>query len=142
MMRRQIACPSRFAHKGLMSSLVLVCLVIALVIGLSLTRSTFTRAREQRQQERQWQSLWLAESGVMRAVAAVRRDQDYRGETWQIPADLLDGSHGARVAIVVKPVDAPRKGIQIDVQATYPDASIWRVVTRRTRFLELPVLEP
>jgi hypothetical protein len=76
-------------------------------------------------QSRLWtaQAQWLAEAALERAAARLKASPDYKGETWTIAAEELDGRHAGVVRIEVKPAGdddaaAPRK---VRVEADFPD---------------------
>jgi hypothetical protein len=66
------------------------------------------------------QAQWLAESGVQRAAARLRAAADYRGETWEIPADLLGSGHPAAVTIEVRTTAGDPSRRELHVVSRYP----------------------
>jgi Tfp pilus assembly protein PilX len=86
---------------------VLVCLVVAAMIGGALLRTGLVQRRRIQMEERRLQALWLAESGLERAAARLADAHDYRGETWEVPAADLGGPWPGTVTIAVETTDAP-----------------------------------
>ncbi|MFO0901814.1 MAG: prepilin-type N-terminal cleavage/methylation domain-containing protein [Pirellulales bacterium] len=115
--------PVTSRRRGVILIAALVCfLVVTLLVAVAAQR-ILVQYREARTRERQWQAEWLAESARQRAVAQLRSEPTYQGETWTIAADeLLKASDptGAHITIeVTKVPDAPSKR-QIRIAARYP----------------------
>lgn len=89
-------------RRGTILLLVLVCVLIAGALMASVVRSTTLRRAQQRQEFARWQASRLADSGLARAAARLASDTNYRGETWDIPAEALGGRPG-RVTIALTP---------------------------------------
>ena len=118
---------------------VLIIVLIVLTVATTLFAIWGPAAvRERRQADvrlRAVQANWLVESGIDRAVARLRIDNDYAGETWQISANELGGRHAAAVTIRVEtPADAPQQRT-IHVQADHPPEAEHRV--RRSKTIRL-----
>lgn len=96
----RVAAPSR-EGAALMLCLVLLA-VTAVMTGVSVQRVLKTREQQLRNEE-YVQAVRLAESGLRRAVARHARDPKYAGETWDVPAELLNG-RSARI-IIARAVD-------------------------------------
>ena len=82
-------------HRG-GAALIAAIVTLAIVASLALTmvRSTLiARANRQTAADR-LQAAWLAEAGVERAAARAADDEEYSGETWEVPAEALDGRAG------------------------------------------------
>jgi hypothetical protein len=89
-------------RRGFLAVLVLVCIVVMAAIGAGLLRIGLAERARLRDEERRLQAEWLVESGVERGLAALASRPDYRGETWEVPADALGGPSPARVTIAVE----------------------------------------
>jgi len=127
---------SRTTRRGAILVAALMCfLVISLLVALAGQR-ILQQFREAKRREQQWQSEWLAESGVRRAIARLRSDSRYQGETWNIAAEELSGRSdpaGGQVVIdVATPPDDDTKRV-IHIQARYP-ADELRGVARHREF--------
>jgi hypothetical protein len=102
-------------RRGAVLVMALACLVILGMVQVLLVQAAVARRHLTEQHALRHQARWLAEAGVERAVARLAAEADYRGETWQIPAEELPcGSRGgaepAAVEIEVQPaVNAPAK---------------------------------
>ena len=115
----------------------LVCLSIIALIVAGLLRVSQTRSDQLLLIERRCQTDWLVEAGLERAVAQIRLDPSYAGETWSIPAESLTG-RAASVVITVSFAEINEPGpieVQVEVQADYPaDGSPIDRVRRNKRF--------
>jgi type II secretory pathway pseudopilin PulG len=118
-----------------MLAAVLAVLVVVALVGAALTMSLVNNTRQVRKSEQRQQSLWLAESGMQRALARVAAAPDYRGERWSIPKESLDGKNSAVVTIVVEPAKEPQQGLLIRVESSYPDDPVHKVIFHRDRFV-------
>lgn len=85
---------------------VLVCLLVISMLGATMVQTSLEAHRGSRLARDRVQTMWLAESGIDRAAAQLRRDADYMGETWKIVADDLDGRRAAVVEISIEPATA------------------------------------
>jgi hypothetical protein len=110
------ACSSR-RTQGTVLVATMVCLAVAMTLVGSMLRSTL-QTRRTLQTERQLRQVErLLEAGLVRARQKFADDPSYRGETWRIPADLLDGQCSAEVLLEWVPQeDGPR----MKVIARYP----------------------
>jgi Tfp pilus assembly protein PilX len=108
---------------GAVTVAVLVCLVVAAMIGGALLRTGFVQRRRIQMEERRLQALWLAESGLERAAARLADAPDYRGETWEVPAADLGGPWAGTVTIAVETTNAPPSRRTVRVQADYPNGA-------------------
>ena len=71
-------------------------------------------------QMNQAQATCLADSGLRRAAALLVADPDYKGETWEVSPESLQGKHGATVSIVVKKTDNKNTRL-VKAMADYPN---------------------
>ena len=117
--------------RGVALPLVLICIVLAMTIGASLLQAVLLHHRQGKSVDQQQQSLWLAESGVQRAIHKLRSSPEYRGEIWKIPAATLGGSDDGSVSIQVEPQEGDRESWKIVVEAVYPDHPQHRVLQQR-----------
>jgi hypothetical protein len=108
------------ARRGSALMLVLIVLVLIVVIEGVLVQGGVVRRRQLREQERTCQASWLVEAGIGRGTAAALQDSTYNGETWEVPADELDGRAGGIVWITVKAVDGQPARRRIRADAEFP----------------------
>lgn len=102
-------------------AIVLAVMILATALLAIWARAVIAAHRQQRREQRRCQVEWLVEAGIERAVAQLRRAEDYRGETWRIAADKLGGRDQAVVVIQVEPVaDLATRRI-VRVRADYPE---------------------
>ncbi len=122
-LRKQTSSP----RSGVVMAMALACLFLAILLCASLTVSTLDRHRRLRDQVRDYQARWLAESAVDRAVVQLRLNADYRGEVWTIPGEATGSPHSGQANITVTPADGDSGGHQVMVEALYPDRPVERV---------------
>lgn len=122
---------SALHRRGAVLLIVLVALTVASAVLVSVVRLAAADRKAWQGEVRQVQAAWLAESGLERASARLRDDPDYRGETWTIPADALDGRHSGAVNIQVEPAADQPSQRRIRVTADFPNDPQHRA--RRTR---------
>lgn len=106
-------------RRGAMLVVALACLAIVMaIIGVMLQGAL--RARRQLHVERDLRQVeLLLEAGLDRAAFQLDSDDDYAGETWQIPAsDLLGRGDGEVVIVAERSGDA--EPWQVRVAAEYP----------------------
>ncbi|WP_166822163.1 hypothetical protein [Thalassoroseus pseudoceratinae] len=120
-------------RRGGIIVIAMVCLMLASFLVLHLARVTFAIRTQQRQELHLEQATWLAEAGVSRAAFQLRRDPDYSGETWTIPADDLNGFESGQVTIELLEDDRS----QVTVTAFFPIDSATPI--RRTRTVTVTI---
>jgi Tfp pilus assembly protein PilX len=118
-------------RRGVALIVVLAGMAVAAVMFLAATKLILVQRRTVELNSRQIQAGWLAESGVQRAAARLAADASYRGETWTISAEELDGRDDGAVTIRVEPVPGKPDRRAVHVQADYPSDAQQRV--RETR---------
>lgn len=106
-------------RRGTILLLVLVSVLIAGALMVSVVRSTTLRRAQQRQEFARWQASRLADSGLARAAARLASDANYRGETWNIPAEALGGRPG-RVTIALTPDPRGEAPWLVSATASWP----------------------
>src|SRR4051794_1563748 len=110
---------SRRHRRGTILIVALVCLVVIMALIGGLLRGTL-RARRQLHAERdKRQAELLLRAGIDRAAFRLNKDADYRGETWDLPADSVVGTGAAQVTIKAVRAAAD-KAWQLHVVAEYP----------------------
>jgi Tfp pilus assembly protein PilX len=125
----------RERRRGAILAAAMVCLLVIMLFAAAVTRSILLRQQTTRQDERQLQCFWLAESAALRAAAKSRKDPAYRGEVWTVAAEG-QGTRTTGVAeILVEPIAGNENNRQIKIAARWPDAPIERVL--RTKEFEI-----
>ncbi len=117
------------ARRGMAIVAVLVCLFVVATLALASVQAHVGRLRQERRALIRAQAEWLAESALARAVALVRTQPEYLGETWNVVAEELGGNAalppdagGAATVVVERSDDGEWATVQ--VTARYPaDAS-------------------
>lgn len=121
-------------RRGLALILALVLLGLVAALGSALVRTSLSGRVASDLARREAQTLWLLDAGCSRARAQLAGGAAYAGETWEIPADQLDGRHAARVAIAVEPAaEAAPRSIVITVRAVFPAGDDDPTRTARSR---------
>ena len=109
----------------------MIALLLVSAIAVSLVRLALAQQGQVRREQLRLQAEWLAESGLERGAANFRRNAEYRGEQWRIPAEDLDGRHTALVQIEVRPATDAEGSAMIQVIATYPEETEHRAQVTR-----------
>ncbi len=126
---------------GIVLFTTIVALLAATIIALGILRAAISQYGSIRDQRRQLQTEQLAQAAIGRALDRLRTAADYRGETWEVPADELGGPLAGEVLIEVsKPgVAGDDNTLKISVRADYPANQFYR--SRQSREL-LVTLKP
>lgn len=127
------------ARRGAVLLVGLLALLIVSALSAALLKRVMLQRQEIQQAEWKLQADWLAESGLGRGVARRTSDPGYPGETWEIPAAMLDGFHSGRVTIAVTSDEKAKDRMTIEALADYPDDSVHRVRSRKK--ISVPVSE-
>jgi len=127
----------RKTRLGVILAAVLIGLLIVMLVGGELTRAIVLHHKQARVLEDRQQSFWLAESALQRATHALASSQDYEGETWRVPADVLGAAWAGVATIQVESVSDPEPGRRIRVEAYYPEDTMHRIVYQRELFVNL-----
>ncbi len=125
------------ARQGAAVIVAIVCLAVASVVFLALLRTIIAQRETVQTEAWRVQAAWLAESGLERAVARLAKDRRYSGETWTIPAELLDTRNGAVVTIEIQPVPEDSNARLVRVQADFPNHPEHRA--RQTKEATVPL---
>jgi hypothetical protein len=107
------------SRSGLMVFAALVCLLVILSIALTMLQGAL-RARRQMLAERdRRQCELLLEAGANRVAARLAAEPDFRGDTWELPAESIAGQARGRVTTQITP-GATGQGWSMQVSAEYP----------------------
>jgi type II secretory pathway component PulK len=111
-------------HRNHRPGVILIALMVFLAIASTIIMAWFKLAAVERHQVRvqqeRLQALWLAESGLERAVSRLANDPKYSGETWKIAATELGGRDAAEVLIRIESINGQANQRKVFVQADYP----------------------
>jgi hypothetical protein len=136
---RELAGPTlRPSRRGAVLVSVLVCLFVVVLLSGLLVESIIARQRQMRAEDRRAQAEWLAESAVERGAAHLRKDADFKGETWNVPAEELSQTKPGVATIRVEPVESLPRRRKLLVEALYPDDPHTRARASRELFIDLP----
>lgn len=120
-------------RRGAMLVVALACLAIVMAIIGAMLQGAL-RARRQLHVERDLRQVeLLLEAGLDRAAFQLADDDDYAGETWQIPASDLLG-HGDGEVVIVAERSGDADPWRVRVAAEYPVGTP-RSVRRSRTFL-------
>ncbi len=113
-------------RRGVLLLVVMVCLLLVSMIGGSLLKLGLAQRRQMRREQSRQQAIWLAESGIERAVARLRTDSEYSGEDWKL--DDSDSIRGKPAVVKISVLRDESTGkIAISVVADYPRDTDQRV---------------
>ena len=122
--RRRPSCGGTRCRRGAVLVVTLVAMLVVMALVGGMLKSTL-RARRQLLVERDLrQTELLLQAGIDRAAYRLARATDYRGETWDLPADEIVGRGDGRVTISASR-SAGGEPWDVHVVAEYPvgDAS-------------------
>ena len=124
-------------RRGAVIVAALVCLLIVVaLIGAMLQGSL--RARRQLPVQRDLrQCELLLDAGLERAAYRLAREDDYRGETWQLPADEAASLDEGQITIAASR-DSAAQPWQLHVVAEYPLGSEHSIRRSRTITISSP----
>lgn len=120
-----------------MALALVVLLVVGMVSGLTL-QAILRSHRKVREEEQRVQAELLADSALSRAVAMLRSDAAWSGETWKV--SLADSEEPAANGIATIRVenDAELGRKKISVTAIYPDDPVHHSQAVREQAYSLP----
>ncbi|NUQ61606.1 MAG: hypothetical protein HUU20_03905 [Pirellulales bacterium] len=111
--------------------MVLASLLVVSLLGLALVQAVVVHQRQMRLSGQEQQCFWLAEAGVGRAVQRLAVSDDYRGEQWNVPADVFGRAGTGVVVIEVSQAADSSRARRVRVEARFPDDPVRRTVCRR-----------
>jgi hypothetical protein len=135
--RSSVAAAARPARRGAVLLVAVVCVGVCCAIFVSLVRLSVAERHRADAEAWQVQAAWLAESGLERAVARLRADAGYQGETWNLTADAMGTGEPAVVTIQVEKVPEGANRRLVRVRADYPDDPQHRARSSKQAAVEL-----
>lgn len=120
----------RQRRPGSIVIVALVCLLVVSGLVAGMIRGALRERRHLRTLRDLRQTELLVEAGVDRAALRLAEQTDYRGETWDVPAEEIAGRGAARVVIATTR-DGADEPWQVQVVAEYPVGGETSI--RRTR---------
>lgn len=119
------------SRRGAILVAALVALVIVMALIGALVQGTL-RARRQLHVERdRRQAELLLQAGLDRASLRLASETDYRGESWELPAESITGG-GSGLVTIETSREAEDQPWQIHVVAEYPTGSERSIRRSRT----------
>ena len=129
--------PDAARRRGTVIAAALVEFIVASTILFAVLQSVVGHHRQMIKGRHELQSQWLAQAGIDRAVAQLRKSASYRGETWHVSADELDGLDAAEVQIRVEPVAEKSGELHLIVVARDPSDPVHCVKQTREATIHL-----
>lgn len=108
------------SRRGTIIVVAMVILLVFMAIGSTLIGSVLQTRTQLIREEQFLQTSLLVEAGLRRGFAQLRNDAAYKGETWQIDADLAASLDPATVVIVVGESDDQKGERVVSATAEYP----------------------
>ena len=138
--RRRATCPAHASERhGTVLVAALVCLLVVMGILGAMLQGTL-RAHRQLHRERDLrQAELLLQAASDRARYRLSNEPDYRGETWDLPADAIADKGAGRVTIEISPPDG--QSVQkTQLVAEYPLGGETSI--RRSRTFQIQTQQP
>lgn len=126
-------------QRGAILAVTLACLVVVGLLMAVTVQRFVVHHRRAAQREQQMRAFWVCESALSRAVGQLAVKPDYQGETWEIPADRLDGGMSAVAQIQVHPSAAGNQKRKVAVEMHCRLDNENRIVSRRQIEVTLPL---
>lgn len=133
---------ARANRRGAVLIFALVALMVISAIAAATLKTVIAQHRQAHREQRRLQSVWLAEAGLERAAARLAQDAGYKGETWEIPADVLEADKPGRVIIQVESADNPPARRLVTVTAVFPPDAEYRSRTEKQISVDPELLSP
>jgi type II secretory pathway component PulK len=107
------------SRNGLMIIAALVCLLVVTSIVGSMLKSALKARQELRVERDSHQAELLLEWGVNRVTARLAIQPEFRGDTWEVPAEAIINNGGGRITSQIS-LDDGDHSLQVRVTAEYP----------------------
>lgn len=118
-------------RRGVTLIMSITAIAFLIIVFAVLFKLAGEENRQARHEENRVRSRWLAESGLERAWARLRESPSYRGETWEIAPETLQGRDSAIVQIQVDEVNGRTR---VTSRADFPRTGISRARQTRIEF--------
>jgi Tfp pilus assembly protein PilX len=122
-------------QSGAVLVVALVSMLVVMMIMSAMLQGTLRVRRHLRAQRDLRQTEFLLQAGADRAAFRLTNATDYRGETWNLPADEMVGNGEGRVTIVASR-DSDARPWEVHVVAEYPTGSESSIRRSRTFFVQ------
>lgn len=122
---------SRGERRGGVLIIGLVVLVIISIVEGVLVQGILSRRRQVLGDERRVQAEWLLESARSRAAARLSKSDSYRGETWTLTSDELNGRDAATVNLNVEVPEEHTEQRRIRISVNLPHDAMMRAREER-----------
>lgn len=119
----------------------LICAMVALVVVSamvgSLLQLTLQTQKRTKLAAQSLQVEWLVQAALERSMRGLRQSPDYAGETWDLPADHITGTHSGHLEIQVEP-GATSDQREIRIMAEYPSDAPTSIRKSHTFSVNIP----
>lgn len=102
-------------RRGLVAVAAIAGLVVLAIVLTGVVQVAVFAARQTKVEQAAWQAEFLADAGIEFAQDSLRKDGNWSGATWSIPAEVL-GQPGEVTAKVVRSGESRT----VEVQAKFP----------------------
>lgn len=117
----------------------LVCLLVVMGMLGTMLQGTLRAHRQLRRERDLRQTELLLQAGGDRAVYRLANEPNYRGETWNLPADAIADKGEGRIIIEISPADG-QSARKAKVVAEYPLGGETSI--RRSRTFQVLTQQP
>ena len=117
--RRLMSRADASERRGAVLVATLVCLLVVMGMLGTMLQGTLRAHRQLRRERDLRQTELLLQAGSDRAVYRLANETNYRGETWNLPADAIADKGEGRVIIEISPVDG-QSARKAKIVAEYP----------------------
>lgn len=123
--RLQRKVPSR----GVVVVALIVCLAFVAGLATLLVNDLQAGLRDIQLAQRAAQTDWLVASAIDRARSQLKTTPDYKGETWRVPPEQMDGRLAGEVRIQVLPAQGGigRRGLKVEATLTRKESVLFKL---------------
>lgn len=127
-------------RRGAVLIVVLVCMGVAMTIVLGVVQISLRQRRQLRQDLQMEQTKWLMDAGIGQAIARLKAQPDYDGETMSV-APAIKKYANATIEISVNRIDQPTDQVRVRITAQLGEPSEQIALTRRSQEVVVKVDE-
>jgi type II secretory pathway component PulK len=119
--------PATRSRRGFVTVAAIVGLVVLSIVLATVVQVAVVGARQTRVEQAAWQAEFLALAGADFARAALRRDENWKEATWNVPAETL-----GRPGSITARLQTTDSGRELEIHATFPTGDPHAVTRRLT----------
>lgn len=115
--------------RGVVVVALIVCLAFVAGLAALLVNDLQTGLRDIQLAQRAAQTDWLVASAIDRARSQLKTIPDYKGETWRVPPEQMDGRLAGEVIIQVLPEQGGigRRGLKVEATLTRKGSVLFKL---------------